>query len=119
MFPTIYIIWFLLPLALFGLSGWAVAKPLFGVAGKEDAGDYFKQGLFALFALFLAVLIDKIPFDETLLLLTADSEDLVTIIHWLIYPTVLLVLAQLGTAHRKWKGEDLASRASDGLARYR
>ena len=119
MFHPVYLIWFLLPLSLLGLAGWAVAKPLFGVPGKEDAADYFKQGLFALAAFAIAIFLDRLSFDDLLLSFTEDSQAAVNIVHWLLYPAVLLALANLNGLYKKWQGKDLASEATYGLARYK
>ena len=119
MFHPVYLLWFLLPLFLLGLAAWAVMKPLFGVPGKEDASDYFKQGMFALFAFVIAIFLDRLSFDEVLLSFTEDSQAVVNIVHWLLYPAVLLALAYANGLYKKWQGKDLASEASFGLARYK
>ncbi len=119
MFHGVYIIWFLLPLALLLLTGWALIKPFFGVAGREYAGDYFKQALFCLIGFFIALGIDMLSFDDFLLQLSGESKDAVQIVHWILYPVVLLVLAYLHRLYQKARGQDPNRFINEGLARYK
>lgn len=119
MFHAIYVIWFLLPLLLLGLAAWAVLKPVFGVSGREDSGDYLKQGLFCLVGFGIALLIDSYSFDEFLLMMSADSQQAVQIVHWLLYPAVLLVMSYIHKLWQKSVGKDLATESNYGMARYK
>ena len=120
MFHTVYIIWALLPLALISLTVWAVVKPWFGVRGREDSKDYFKQALFATLAFGLAIGIDQAflnPFIESF---AAEGDDTATIAHWLLYPAVLLVLAQANKMLKSMSSKNDPKRdVNFGLAKYR
>jgi len=119
MFHTVYIVWFLLPLSLLLLTGWALIKPIFGVAGKEYAKDYFKVAMFTLIGFFIALGIDKLSFDDFVLQLSGESADAVKIVHWILYPVVLVVMAYLHKVYLKISGKDPSTHLKDGLARYK
>lgn len=118
MFHPVYVIWFLLPLILFGLTFWAIVKPYFGVGGKEYAWDYCKQAIFALVAFFIAVGLDQLSIDEYLSFLSDDENGLVLVVHWVLYPAVLLGMAYLAKLLKR-SSKGTADELSFGLARYK
>ena len=115
MFHTVYVIWAILPLVLFALALWALAKPVFGVQGREYSGDYMKQALFCAVCLGIAIGIDAVYLNT--LLESFDPEDQTAMIgHWVLYPGVLLAAAQLS----RWFGKkDREKELGYGLAKYR
>lgn len=119
MFHTVYLIWAILPLLLLGLAGWAVMKPVFGVPGKEDSRDYFKQALFCVVAFAIAVLIDRTFLNTILLNVVDEGDDTATIAHWLLYPLVLLLMAQGNRLVLFFQGKDRNKDLNYGLARYK
>jgi hypothetical protein len=103
MFNILYGLWLLLPLGLALMGVWAIVKPYLGVRGAEDIVGYFKQAVFCFVALAIAIGIDQTEwFEETI---TAYSFDWfnISIARWLLYPGVLLAMANV---QRVWNKED-------------
>jgi hypothetical protein len=115
----VYVIWFFLPLALVLLSIWAVLKPVFGVAGKEYAGEYFQQAVFCLVCFALAVWLDQKFLVEDLDSGPVDGMDFLLVAHWLLFPAVLLGSSYLGRMLRNISGKDPKKELSYGLLRYK
>ena len=119
MFHPVYVIWFLLPFILFSLSIWALVKPYFGVAGKEDAWDYCKQAIFSLVGFGIAVGLDQLSIDEYLSFISDDETSIVYVVHWILYPAVLLGMAYLSKFLNRSNKNNTADELSFGLARYK
>jgi len=118
-FHPVYIVWALLPFALFCLSIWALVKPYFGVSGSEDSWDYFKQTFFCCLAFFIAIGIDQLPLDDYLGVLSEDPTSMVYVVHWILFPLVLVGMAYLYKVLKKALGKEKPDELSLGLARYK
>ena len=119
MFHTIYVIWALLPLALIALTVWAVLKPVFQVHGKEDSLDYFKQALFCTIGFGLAIAIDQTFLNGVIEMFAAEGDDSAMIAHWLLYPAVLVLMAQANKLLKSMGAKDPKRDVNYGLAKYR
>ena len=116
MFSVLYVVWFLLPLTFFMLWIWSFLKPWFKVHGREDKKHHFSQTLFCLVGFFISVAIDRTElFRDTIDNLSLSWFDLNTA-RWVLYPSVLLVLAWLQQifTHRKKQPSP-----TPGYAKYR
>jgi hypothetical protein len=109
MFQGVYLIWFLLPFALTLLSGWALLKPVFKIEGREYASDHFSQAIFCWIAFGLSVLIDQSFLVNILDLEDLDKTDPTIVVHWVLFPVILL----------SWVRKDEKDDLSFGLARYK
>lgn len=106
MFKTFYLIWALLPILLFLLGLWSIVKPAFGMKGRENTRDYFKQGSFCLLGLAIAVWIDNMKFFQELIAEYSFWKVDLKVAEWLLYPFVLLMMALAQQYWRNRKGEN-------------
>lgn len=54
-----YCLWILPPLLLFGMGIWAKLEKFSGSPKKQDPLDFLKQGMFVLFCVGIAILLDR------------------------------------------------------------
>lgn len=60
MHTFIYIVWFAIPLFFFGITLWAgLEQATAKKKQRENTGDFFRQGLFVLGCVLVAVMIDQ------------------------------------------------------------
>lgn len=60
MFDSIlYLCWFLLPTIFFGAALWTKLESVYSGRGRAAASDLFKQGVFTLVCVFVALFLDK------------------------------------------------------------
>lgn len=98
---NIYLIWALLPISLFLLALWGIVKRAAKQRGREYPADNFRQGIYCLVLLFVAVWLDQQYLSD----IASDlaSDDLAaSVIRLLIYPAVLLIAAMI---QKKVKGK--------------
>lgn len=92
---VLYIFWALLPLSLLVLGIWGLLKPVLGAHGKEHSWFYFKQALFCILVLVLAIGVDQLDVIKSLEEFTANTAYDLNIARCLIYPVILVLAAQL------------------------
>ncbi|MFN8390692.1 MAG: hypothetical protein U0136_10415 [Bdellovibrionota bacterium] len=119
MFQGVYLIWFLLPFMLTLLSGWALLKPVFKIEGREYAGDHFVQALFCWFAFAISIAIDQSFLVSILDLEDLEKTDPTIVLHWVLFPVVLVALAYVQKLFSSWLGKGQKDELSFGLARYK
>ena len=90
----VYMIWGLLPFALFALTARAMAKKVLKRPGREYAQDYVKQAVFCSVVLAVAIVIDKYWADDLLGSIPLGDAD-PRIFKWLLYPALLGVVAYI------------------------
>ena len=55
----LYLLWFLLPTFFFGIALWSKLEQLSNKHKRENAGDFFRQGIFVSVCVLLSMLIDQ------------------------------------------------------------
>lgn len=92
---ALYIIWFAVPVAFFGLALWSKLEQMSsGGSRGRDGGDLGRQGIFVLVAALLALAIDRylvLPHAATVL----PSWLPTGVVQIALFPLVLLVQARL------------------------
>lgn len=59
MLTLLYVIWFLIPLFFFSIALWSTLESAGGKHKRENPGDFFRQGVFALVCVLISVAIDQ------------------------------------------------------------
>jgi hypothetical protein len=106
----IYIIWGLLPLALYLIAIRAAMRRTVNAAGKEYPGEYLQQAIFCTIALVLAILVYEYWFDNLVVFFGYGDTD-VRVIGWLIYPLILFLLGAVQHRFLKKKEDELEADA--------
>ena len=107
---VLYGVWLLLPLSFFLLAVWAVLKPVFKVHGQEYYGDYFKQGLFCSIGLALAIVIHQSDGFNNFIEAYSHRWFNLSIASWLLYPSILVVMAYINRSIQRYRGVEEESR---------
>ena len=88
----VYFIWALLPLVQIVIAARASGKKALKVGTQEEPKNYWRSVAFSLFAIALAVGLDKLLFESIAELMKSFELD-ARILRWLLYPAVLALLA--------------------------
>jgi len=97
----VYFIWAILPLIFLFLVTQEYLRRVFKKHGKEDIGNYLKQFLYTVIALALAIVFDKYAFPSIADSVLPGRPQETTIISWLLYPLVIVVMLKFTTFKRK------------------
>jgi hypothetical protein len=89
---VVYFIWALLPLAQIVIAVRASVKKALKVGTQEEPKNYWRSVAFSLFALALAICLDKLLYESIAELMESFELD-ARILRWLLYPAVLALLA--------------------------
>ena len=94
MHTALYIVWFVIPTFFFLMALWSSLEKLSGRPKKENSEDFFKQGLFVLGCVLLAVLIERYAID---FITNSLFQGIVPKGVWqvLLLPLILLVAAKI------------------------
>jgi hypothetical protein len=94
MHAALYIVWFAIPTFFFLMALWSSLEKLSGRPKKENPEDFFKQGLFVLGCVLLAVLIETYAID---FITNSIFQAIVPKGVWqvLLLPLILLIAAKL------------------------
>lgn len=119
MFQPVYVVWGLLPAIFVGLAVWTLLRPVFGIHGKESATPFLHTSIFTIFGFVLAIVLDhKLMGDDGSYPTFSGTESEAMILHWTLYPMILLALAYLNKAINRARGKDVPVNLREGLARY-
>ena len=91
---ALYIIWFLFPAFFLLLALWGKLEQMGNKQKAQNPGDFFKQGVFVLFCVIIAVFIDQQILEG---LVSSFSPDFIPLGFYqvLLLPLLLLVAAKL------------------------
>lgn len=94
MHTFLYIIWFALPTLLFVMALWSKLEQMSGSPKKQDPIQFFKQALFLLACVLLAVTIDTFFLKD---LWAMVSPEFITLGFWqvMLLPVILIIGAKL------------------------
>ena len=90
----LYLLWFLLPAFFFGIALWSKLEQFSNKHKRENAGDFFRQGIFVSVCVLLSVLIDQYALGG---IVTSLSPDFIPLGFYqvLLLPLVLYLAAML------------------------
>jgi len=91
---ALYVIWFLIPSFFFLMALWSQLEKLSGRQKKENAEDFFKQGIFVLGCVLFAALIETYSLD---FVTNAIFQGMVPkgVLQVLLLPLILFIAAKL------------------------